>query len=78
MCDNTNFMSEAITQTVTLHEAGHQTKEIMDLTGVSHTSMWVLACVSQLLDSAVHSSHKYLPKHCIFIKFSCCDMRISL
>ena len=58
MVKNTHFPSETIVQIVALHGVSHQTKEIMDLKGVSHTSVLVVASVSQLLDVAVHTCHR--------------------
>ena len=41
MGKNTHFKSETILQIVTLY-AVDQTKEIIDLVGVSHTSVWIV------------------------------------
>ena len=43
MGKNTNFTYETIPQIVQLHAVDHHTKEIMDLIGVSHTSVLVVA-----------------------------------
>ena len=39
MGKNIHFMPETITQIVALHTVGHQTMEIKDVMGVSHTSV---------------------------------------
>ena len=75
MSKNTHIPSPTIAQIVALHVVGHQAKEIIDFMSVSCTSVWMMGCVFQLLDAAVHCLHRYLPKHSVVI-FVC--MRIFL
>ena len=62
-------MYETISQMMALHAVGHKSKEMINLMSDSCTSVWAVACVSQLLDAPVHSSYKYLPKHSVLSSF---------